>query len=244
MTASSASESSGSDPFPGLPGAAEVHLWLCRQPSAPEGGLLRSVLSRYLGVPAQELDFVRGSHGKPRLRAAPHPALHPALHPTKPLEFNLSHSGPWQVVAVSGGGAVGVDIEFRDGARDIGKLAHRFYTPCEVKALDGMRGEAALAYFYDCWVLKEALAKAAGETIVATLGAVGFRPVTSGILHWDGEAPTDGHPRHYALFEPEPGWPLALCVEGATPPMVQVFGHVLDSKNASFQGLAKVSTHE
>ena len=198
---------------PALPGSSEVHLWLCRQVPASGPGMLPSVLSRYLGRPVDALDFLRGPHGKPRLRP-----------PCAGLEFNVSHSGRWQVLAVSGGAPVGVDIEPLDSARNVERIARRFYTSAEVETMDGLREDAARAYFFDCWVLKEALSKAAGGALAPTLGAVGFRPAVSAILYQDGEAPADGLPRCHELFEPAPGWPLALCREGVESPLpVRVF---------------------
>src|SRR4051812_42999626 len=59
---------------------------------------LRLVLSRYLAMQPHEIAFVLGPHGKP---AAANSAL----------EFNLSHSRSWAMIAVSREIPVGVDLE-------------------------------------------------------------------------------------------------------------------------------------
>jgi hypothetical protein len=61
-------------------------------------GVLRALLARYLDRDPRALRFVLGPHGKPALRG-------------EGLRFNLSHSGPLMLVAVSAGRNVGVDVE-------------------------------------------------------------------------------------------------------------------------------------
>jgi 4'-phosphopantetheinyl transferase len=74
---------------------------------------LRTILSRYTGIPPLDLEFQIGEHGKPALEtlAAPH--------------FNLSHSGDWALVAVSEHAPVGVDVERIRENVDIAALLRR-----------------------------------------------------------------------------------------------------------------------
>jgi len=67
-------------------------------------GILRVLLARYLDRDPRALRFVLGPHGKPVL-SSEGPA------PVVELRFNLSHSGPLALYAVSTGREVGVDIE-------------------------------------------------------------------------------------------------------------------------------------
>ena len=61
-------------------------------------GLLRVILSSYVGVPADEIIFTYGSHGKPGLeRQDGQPAI----------EFNLAHSGGTAIYAITRDRAVG-----------------------------------------------------------------------------------------------------------------------------------------
>ena len=59
---------------------------------------LRTVLGARLGVPAAEVEFAAGPHGKPEL-------------PGARLRFNLSHSGERALIALADGVEVGVDVE-------------------------------------------------------------------------------------------------------------------------------------
>jgi len=66
-------------------------------------GVLRALLGRYLDRNPGELRFVLGPHGKPELRDD--------VAPAADLRFNLSHSGPIALYAVTVGHAVGIDVE-------------------------------------------------------------------------------------------------------------------------------------
>ena len=77
----------------------EVHVWRVELDSVASGPALREILARYLGLPADELRFETGRHGKPYLAS-----------PDGELAFNLSHSGSLALVAVARH-EVGVDVE-------------------------------------------------------------------------------------------------------------------------------------
>lgn len=77
----------------------EVHVWRVDLDTVASRSALREILGRYLGLPANELRFETGRHGKPRLAA-----------PEGALAFNLSHSSSLALVAVARR-EVGVDVE-------------------------------------------------------------------------------------------------------------------------------------
>jgi 4'-phosphopantetheinyl transferase len=184
--------------------SSDLHLWLCHR-RAPAGTDLfrRQVLSRYAPLAPGEWRFCRGPHGKPAV-----------VDPPRPLAFNLSDSGEWRVCAVTGGGAVGVDLERCAAWRDPMRLARRFYRPGEVRALESAPAEQRLALFYALWTLKEARVKRHGEALGPSLATAGFA------LHGLGRAapgrieerhPDPGSPARYCLLEPLPGYRLAAC---------------------------------
>jgi phosphopantetheinyl transferase len=85
-------------------------------------GVLRALLARYLDADPRTLRFELGTHGKPALareEAGPGMATgagvatgaHEATGAGEGLRFNLSHSGPLMLVAVTAGRNVGVDVE-------------------------------------------------------------------------------------------------------------------------------------
>lgn len=165
-----------------IPPSGEVHLWKCGgllSPSLDEalnllapdeqerarafrfdedrwrylGGALlqRKVLSRYLSCPMQELSFVRNEWGKPSLNRE---------HDSG-IQFSLSRSQEVAILAVSGGGEVGVDVEYQFGrvGDDLGMMKQ--FSQAEQKfikeAVDSKR-----AYF-EIWARKEAYLKAIGR---------------------------------------------------------------------------------
>jgi phosphopantetheine--protein transferase-like protein len=110
---------------------------------------VRAALAAHLDTPPQSLSFSYGSHGKPEL------ATQPAL------QFSLSHSRGRVLLAVSGSGPVGVDVErVRHPARDA--VAERMLGPqawLDYRAQDdAMRARA----FAHAWAEREALVKAMG----------------------------------------------------------------------------------
>ncbi len=78
---------------------------------------LRVILSGCTGSPPHEICFELGRHGKPALAGG------------GPLEFNLSHSGDWAMVAVAQGVPVGIDIERIREDLDMRALLRRLGDP-------------------------------------------------------------------------------------------------------------------
>lgn len=106
---------------------------------------LRTILADCTGVPAAEVRFVLGKYGKP------------ALEQGGGIEFSLSHSGDWAMVAVTRGVPVGVDIErIREGV--------------DIAALLGRLGETDLPDTKDglfrAWTRREAMTKALGGALM------------------------------------------------------------------------------
>ncbi|MBO7663211.1 MAG: 4'-phosphopantetheinyl transferase superfamily protein [Clostridia bacterium] len=102
------------------------------------GGLL---MLRALGL-KDEKDLRFGAYQKPSLPGG--------------KEFNLSHSGEWCLLAVSGDGPVGVDLEKPEEANL--SVARSVYTDAELRWME----EAPLERFHRLWTWKESVMKAPG----------------------------------------------------------------------------------
>lgn len=113
---------------------------------------LRRLVGQALDVPPATLNWVQGEHGKPGLHAQ-----HAAG-----LEFNLSHSGNWVLVALSSLGVVGVDVERIEDQRDLSALAARVFSLREREILNASPGRQSVEFFYRTWTCKEAWIKALG----------------------------------------------------------------------------------
>jgi 4'-phosphopantetheinyl transferase len=123
--------------------------------------LLRKVLAFYTGISADKLQFQRSDKGKPYLAQGN-------------IQFSLSHSGHWGVLAVSDGNAVGIDIEVVQSKRNILRIAQHYYAPAELTQLLALPAREQQDYFYRLWTLKEALFKALGSGISAGLDKAAF----------------------------------------------------------------------
>ncbi len=122
--------------------------------------LRRLLAPRAGGVAPAELRFVLGPHGKPFLD--PHGG-------TPAVRFNLSHAGDLVLVALAGETEVGVDIERLDRNVDVGGVAERFFHPAEVAALHRAPEQQRAECFFTFWTRKEALIKAAGTGLFASV---------------------------------------------------------------------------
>jgi 4'-phosphopantetheinyl transferase len=123
-------------------------------------GWLRVILSRYVAEAPAQIQFETGMHGKP--------AVHRGSDGEPPIEFSLSHSGHYALVAVANGRAVGVDVEICRPDVDALKLAERFFAPLESERIAQAHGEEQARLFYRYWTGKEAYLK--GRGVGLTLG--------------------------------------------------------------------------
>lgn len=138
---------------------------------------LRRILAIRTGTSAALLDFKQGDFGKPSL------AGYAGIH------FNLSHSQAAALIAVNEGAEIGVDIELLRPMPDAERLAATCFTPCEIRALQGLPDDARERAFLVGWTRKEACLKALGLGLSANLQAleVGLDSVESEIEYVDAE---------------------------------------------------------
>ena len=124
------------------------HRWIAGR------GMLRAILSGYVGSAPSSLELQYEAHGKPRL---------PADDAAPRVHFNLSHSSRLALLAVTVDVPVGVDVERLKPLRDIDAVVDRFFSVAERRDFARAQGdEARLEAFYACWTRKEAYLKAIG----------------------------------------------------------------------------------
>jgi 4'-phosphopantetheinyl transferase len=115
----------------------------------------RRILAGYLGISGDELSFVKHPAGKPALAGGE-------------LEFNLTHSGAWAMIAVSLDIPVGIDLErprsFASPER-FERVVQRICSPAEQVAVAAAADPTA--FLLRLWVRKEALVKASGDGVGA-----------------------------------------------------------------------------
>jgi len=163
--------------------------------------LARRMLAAAAAVQPDALTFVAGPYGKPAI-AGP--------EETSGIAFNIAHTRGLVACAVCLEGDVGVDVEAVRAELQPADLAQRFFATSECEGLAAVAADARPARFTDLWALKEAYIKAVGLGLSHALDTFAFSFGPDGRLSFQ-RPPGDTAPRVFALFEPKPGFRLAVA---------------------------------
>jgi len=166
--------------------------------------LLRALLARYLATAPDELEFQYGEFGKPVLPDGPW--------------FNLSHSGPIALYAISNAGEIGIDVELDDADFARERIAEQFFSPAEVSVLRSLPPTAQPRAFLTCWTRKEAFIKARGDGLSLALDSfdVTLAPgVPAALMHtaWCSDEPRQW--RLQDLSDRRAGYIAAVALRGS-----------------------------
>lgn len=157
--------------------------------------LQNEVLAGYDGIPPMSRLVLKAQHGKPYIASGCNP---------RDLQFNLSHSGRWGLLAVSTGEvALGVDVEQHRSQRNLAALAKRNLTLDEQRQFND-RGaeleEQGVCAFFDLWSLKESFVKAHGQGISLGLRRFGFElPETGEVPGFNAEPVVEATPERWTF---------------------------------------------
>ncbi|MEV6606189.1 4'-phosphopantetheinyl transferase superfamily protein [Kutzneria sp. NPDC051319] len=143
---------------------AEERLRAAKLASTPAGDTFvtsratqRLVGSHYLGIPPGDIVTDRtcthcdtgARHGRPRFRDAA-------------IDYSVSHTEHWVIMAVTDGGLVGVDIEDLRAAPDPAGLARACLTTDERRHFDAIAEPDRAPWLVSAWTRKEAAMKLTG----------------------------------------------------------------------------------
>ncbi len=112
---------------------------------------LRSLLSRYSGIPPRAIPLDHTANGKPYWR-----------DPPLPLQFNLSHSHEWILVGLTLQRRIGVDLERIRPVPRWQRIARCYFSAAEQARLWICPPAERERVFLELWTQKEALLKAMG----------------------------------------------------------------------------------
>ena len=171
-------------------------------------GLLRMILSSYVGMPPNEIIFTYGCHGKPRLkRQDGQPAV----------EFNLAHSAGTAIYALTRDRPVGVDIESWQSDFPVEEVAKNFFSSAELAALQALPRKLRVEAFFKCWTRKEAFIKALGDGLSCPLADfdVSVMPGEPARLLRVGWAPEETSRWCMKDIDGVPGFSAALVLSGS-----------------------------
>ncbi|MFJ4653242.1 4'-phosphopantetheinyl transferase family protein [Nocardia sp. NPDC088792] len=116
----------------------------------------RSILGAYLDLPPRRLLWRTEQSGKPEIDGC-----------AGVLSFNLTHSGEFALLAVTGGCGVGVDLEAPRSGFPAVAFAARYFPSAEAELVRTAR--SAYPVFARLWTRKEACVKAAGVRLAQGL---------------------------------------------------------------------------
>ncbi|MGH9754755.1 MAG: 4'-phosphopantetheinyl transferase superfamily protein [Blastocatellia bacterium] len=171
-------------------------------------GILRKIISAYLALAPDEVQFVYNEYGKPFISTDQNRGA---------LSFNLSHSNDIALYAVTRRRRVGIDVEhMREDFATI-DVTERFFSKDEAEALKAVPMDQRTKAFFNCWSRKEAYIKAIGMGVSYPLDGftVSLAPnVAPALLKVDADAAEAARWNMYELDAGE-GYAAALIVENS-----------------------------
>ena len=159
-------------------------------------GLLREILSKYLKIPADRLQFDYGRYGKPTIQATQ-------------VRFNLSHSHSLVLYAITRDRDLGIDLEFIRPINDAEQIAKRYFSHRENAVFQALSPSQKPAGFFHHWTRKEAYLKAVGDGLVTNNNLFDQTVATEAAAQSDRES-------YWFLrsFAPAPNYQATVAVEG------------------------------
>lgn len=160
---------------------------------------LQYVLSDTLGILPQEISYTYtyGECGKPEL-------LYKENYKGKKIDFNLSHSGKYAVLAV-GDKPVGIDVE--RVKKDRIAVAKRFFCEEEYEEILNTPESMRDSLFLEYWTMKEAYVKRTGKGLYTPLDSFKINREKEGISSVNQEEV------YFATFFLEESYCVSVCSE-------------------------------
>lgn len=161
--------------------------------------LLRLLLSKHTGQPANSLRFATGASGKPVLLGS------------HGVHFNVSHSDGTALIAVASA-EVGIDIERIEGSVDYAGVAESVFSCSEIEVLRDAPAARRGEVFFSIWTRKEAYLKATGAGFSSDLPSISAAS-PHGVI--EDRGCTFGHHAWHAFDLPAPAKFMAALVTTA-----------------------------
>lgn len=167
----------------------------------------RQLIGRYLGRPPETVAVSRDcrhcgkTHGRPYVAGAP-------------VDFSVSHSAGWLLVAVVAGGLVGVDLERVPEARAVDDLAARVLGPAEQQQFLMVPRQDRPGWFIRAWARKEAVLKLTGHGIAGPLAGLDVTGQTAAV-----SLPPSGWPAEPIHLRDVPATPDLRAALATTVPL-------------------------
>jgi len=187
--------------------AARFHFETDRVRFIVARGMLRSILSLYLGIEAGQVELYYQRQGKPYLPESLNQA---------PIHFSMAHSHQLAVYAFVHAREIGIDLEYAQPMPGLWQTAAAFMSEHELSLLSALPADQQQQAFYLCWTRKEAYIKARGVGLAQPLEQLDVS-MTPGkparLLSVEGK-PDETWRWAMQSFTPAAGYVAALAVEG------------------------------
>ena len=169
-------------------------------------GLLRFILSRYLEIAANKLQFCYSSRGKPELVET---------SSAYKLRFNVSHSQEIVLYAVTRDRSIGIDVEYIRPMPEAEQIVNSFFSVYENNVFQHLPLCQKQLAFFNCWTRKEAFVKAIGDGLSLPLNQFDVSLIPSEPARLLG-IKGDRSSTCWSLQDLtlDPGYAAALAVEG------------------------------
>jgi len=167
-------------------------------------GILRNILSYYLGIEPHQLQFCYGSHGKPALKTC------------DLLHFNLSHSQDLALYAFTRDRQIGIDLEYVRHLPGLDQIVAQFFSIRERATFLALPSSQQPAAFFHGWTCKEAILKALGDGLALPLNQfdVSLLPDRPAKLFSINGDRTAAERWLLQSFIPAPDYVAAVAIEG------------------------------
>jgi 4'-phosphopantetheinyl transferase len=166
--------------------------------------VLRTLLGRYLQLPAEQLIFSYGPHGKPGLS-----------HPPG-LAFNIAHADDVLLCAVTRLPAIGIDVEAVRPFPDMPSVAATVFSEMELQTFVSLPAHQRTLAFFRGWTRKEAFVKTIGDGLAFPLKRfdVALHPdLPAGLLRLAGDSAAAAS-WTFREIVPTPGYVATVAVPG------------------------------
>ena len=158
---------------------------------------LRWILSRYLSVNPESVEFEILEFGKPRIWRGPASSA-PAI------DFNLSHTRSTALIGITVDNEIGVDVEDIDRSLNPVELAVAVFSADETASVVLSAPADRLVRFLEIWTMKEAWLKMLGSGLVDNLKSYSILDPSA--------LPPLLRPTHIIAVDPGSNLKAALCV--------------------------------
>ncbi len=164
--------------------------------------LIKTSLSQYQPhIPPQAWQFNHNDFGKPSI-STPIP---------QSIEFNISHSKEFIVIAIAQGSAIGVDIECITQRNNIEGLIDRCFNTDEKTYILANDQAYLQERFFQLWTLKESYIKAYGKGLSINLKDIHFKIHDDKVTIGFSGKHTDT-PKHWAFHSVQPHADYQLAI--------------------------------